>query len=290
MDDEPLVPPDDLDNWVRQMWQQRERLCDLDADVLDLLCHFYLQRATPEGDAVVDVDELLAKRGLKKKLSGTGRRGGYEAKQRKEMLHALSRVQNIWVQVADLTVYEDNGRGHRRKTTLTIESRAFVTTDRMGQRRIDGFMDVCRFIFRPGKVLGKFLVGPGRQFALLSARAVEYDPHCQFWEKRLARYLSWQWRVRARSGDYMRSYRVATLLKAVGQEVNPKRPTRTRERLEQALDTLQTDEVVAGWQYQSWDESRAARQQWMHAWLEATVLVEPPDAIRETTTVRLKVE
>jgi hypothetical protein len=40
-------------------------------------------------------------------------------------------------------------------------------------------MDVERFIFRPGKVFAHFLFGPGRQTALLSAKALHYDPYRQ---------------------------------------------------------------------------------------------------------------
>ncbi|HEX5505960.1 MAG TPA: helix-turn-helix transcriptional regulator, partial [Thermomicrobiales bacterium] len=110
---------------------------------------------------------------------------------------------------------------------------------------------------------------------------LKYDPYRQTWEKRLARYLSWQWRTKARNSDYLRPYRVATLLDAVGKEVYARRPSRTRERLEQALDTLQRDEVIAAWQYDRWDEAATERHGWAERWLEATVLIEPPEVVRE---------
>ncbi len=115
-----------------------------------------------------------------------------------------------------------------------------------------------------------------------AAKAVQYDPYRQKWGKRLARYLSWQWHSQARRGEYMRPYRVATLLEAVGEEINSRYPSKTRERLEKALDTLQKDEVIAAWQYDRWEEAVMERRGWADLWREATVLIEPPEIIRET--------
>jgi hypothetical protein len=141
----------------------------------------------------------------------------------------------------------------------------------MGQLRLDGFVDVEKFIFRPGQVFAHFLAGPGRQTALLSAKALQYDPYRQTWEKRLTRYLSWQWRCEAHTGNYLQPFAVTTLLTAVGHPVNRRRLTWQRERLEKTLDTIQQDQVIAGWQYaQEHDD-----------WPKSTILIEPPDPIQE---------
>jgi len=230
-------------------------------------------------------------RGLKPKQGGQGRRGGFETEQRTDMLRALSHIQSLWLNMGSVEVYEEEekqdrsfDKKERRKSKAvkkTIESRAFVVTDRMGQLKMDGYMDVERFIFQPGKLFAQFLFGPGRQTALLSAKAVQYDPYRQKWEKRLARYFSWQWRIQSRHGSYTRPYRVITLLEAVEEELNTKRPTITRERLEKALDTLQEDKVLANWQYDRWDEKLVEQRGWALSWLQVTVLVEPPEIIRE---------
>ncbi len=280
-DAQSLLAPDEMERWAAIMWQQREELTDLDADALDALSAIWLHQARDVGDrAVADVDRLLAMRGIKPKRGGQGRRGGYEAEQRAEMMRALSHIQNLWVNIAEVEVYEEEGVGRRRKATKqTLQSRPFVITDRVGQLHLNGYMDVRKFVFRPGEVFAAFLMGPGHQVALLSAKALKYDPYRNKREKRLARYLSWQWRTKARSGGYLRPYKVVTLLEAVGEEPNLNKPSRTRDRLEQALDTLQTDEVIAGWQYDRWDESVTEHRGWAQHWLQATVLVEPPQAV-----------
>ena len=79
IENEPLLPPKETERWVQVMWKQREELSDLDADALDLLCHFWLEQAKrPEDAAVAHIDEFLEMRGLKKNQSGSGRRGGYK--------------------------------------------------------------------------------------------------------------------------------------------------------------------------------------------------------------------
>lgn len=282
VENQPLMSPEEVDAWAKMMWQQREELSDLDADALDALSAIWLAQArSVNDDAIADVDELLAMRGVQPKKSGQGRRGGYRPEQRAQMLQALSHIQNIWLDMAEVDVYEDTGRGKKRRTKQAIQSRPFVITDRMGQIRLDGYMDVQKFIFRPGKVFARFLMREGRQTALLSAKALHFDPYRQKWEKRLTRYLSWQWRTQAYNGQYMRPYRVATLLEQVGEAIDKNAPSRTRERFEKALDTLQSEGVIGAWQYDRWDEDAADKRGWAKRWEQATVLIEPPDEIRD---------
>jgi DNA-binding XRE family transcriptional regulator len=287
VDGQPFMPPEEVEALATRMWQQREELSDLDADALDILSALWLYQArTPNDDAVADVDELLAMRGLQAKQGGQGRRGGYEPEQRAAMLQAVAHIQNLWLTMSALEVYEPSGtqvRSRRRRPTQqVIHSRAFTMTDLFGQIRLDGGMDVQKFIFRPGTVFAHFLFGPGRQSALLSAKALAYDPYRQTWEKRLARYLSYQWRCRAHHGDYLQPFRVATLLEAVGAAPDTRKPSRTREHLEKVLDTLLHDRVIAAWQYDRWEESLTTRHDWAQHWLQATILIEAPESIRAT--------
>ena len=286
IENHPLMPAEDQTRWAQLMWRQRQELSDLDADALDMLCHFWLQQANkPEDSAVAVIDEFLEMRGLKKKIGGNGRRGGYMPEQRLEMLKALSHIQSIWLNFGQIEMFEEKERrgkrGKLQSVSKEVQSRAFVVTDRLGQLNMDGYMDVERFIYRPGEIFAKFLFGPGRQTALLSAQAIQYDTYRQKWEKRLARYLSWQWRIQANRADFSRPYRVETLLKAVGDEINRQRPQFVRDRLEKALDRLQQDDVITTWEYDRWDERLAERQKWLEGWLEATIMIEPPSSIRD---------
>ena len=286
MEAQPWMSPEETDRWAQRMWEQRKELSDLDADALDALCGLWLTQAQRSGDdAVADVDELLALRGLQPKRSGNGHLGGYRPEQREAMLRAVLHVQNLWVHLTALEVYQYTGlrprRRQRQPTPETIQSRVFTITDLLGHLRPDGFLNVEKFIFRPGKIFGHFLFGAGRQTALLAAQALRYDPVQQTWEKRLARYLSYQWRCKAHASNLLQSFKVASLLTAVGTPCNRRKPFLTRARLEKALDTLFQDSIIAAWQYDRWDEACTTRRGWADVWLQATILIEPPDVIRD---------
>ncbi len=283
-DDQALLPPEQVELWATAMWRQREELSDLDADALDALSALWLYQARSVQDrAVADVDGLLAMRGIKPRSRGDGYRAGYEPEQRTQMLQAVAHIQNLWINIAEMDAWggTDTVDRERQPTKRVVQSRAFVVTDRVGQVDLSGYMDVDKFVFRPGEVFAHFLLGPGSQTALLSAMALKYDPYRQVWEKRLARYLSWQWRTKARNAQYLRPYRVATLLNAVGKNLDERRPAVTRERLEKALDTLQRDGVIANWQYERWEEDQIRQRGWGQIWTAATLLIEPPEVVRD---------
>ena len=275
------IAPDQLETWKAEMWKQREQLSDADADALDALSAIWLYQARSEYDrAVAHVDGLLEMRGIKQRKRGEHHRVGYTQDQRQDMMQALVHIQNLYITIALDGDAGDAGRSDG--TTRVIQSRGFSITDRVGEIDMTGTMvDIEAFVFRPGEVFARFLTGPGSQTALLSAMALRYDPYRQKWEKRLARYLSWQWRVKARANQLARPYRVATLLDAAGQELNRQKPVLTRERLEKALETLQADHVISGWRYDRWDESLAQGRGWWSAWLEATVLIAPPTTVAD---------
>ncbi len=284
MDSEPLLPGSRLQAWVTTMWRQQSELSDLDADGLDALCALYLSQArAPDDAAVADVDEILGMRGLKPKRGGQGRRGGYEPEQRAEMLKALSHIQNLWIDIGEVRVYEGGGDGRRQRssTLKTLQSRPFIITDRMGQVRLDGYLDVERFIFRPGKAFAAFLFGAGRQTGLLFQRALQYDPVRRKWEKRLTRYTSWQWQAHARNGQFTQRFSVRTLLDAVGEALNERYPAKTRTRLEKALTTMKADGVITTWHYVGKPLDGLNRHGWGAQWLDAEIGIEAPQMIRD---------
>lgn len=279
-----LMAPKTIEAWATTMWRQQSELSDLDADALDALCAIYLSQARgPDDTAIADVDEILAMRGLKPKRAGSGRRGGYEPEQRADMLKALSHIQNVWINVAEVMVYEReaNGQKPRAPVAKTLQSRPFIITDRMGQIRLDGYIEVERFIFRPGKAFAAFLFGTGQETGLLFKKALQYDPFRRKWEKRLTRYMSWHWRAAGLSGEFNQTYTVRTLLDAVGESVNERYPSKTRMRLEQALEQLAIDRVLVEWRYVDWKADEVAARGWTEKWLDAEIAIEAPQIIRD---------
>jgi len=52
--------------------------------------------------------------------------------------------------------------------------------------------------------------------------------------------------------------------------------------LEKALETLLQDVLITAWQYERWDEAWTMHRGWAQHWLQATILIEPPEVIRAT--------
>jgi DNA-binding XRE family transcriptional regulator len=244
------LAPEEIQDWSDIMWKQREQLSDLTVDVLDTLSAIWLKSANnANSDAVADIDNLLMLRGLRAKTGRSQEARGFSSQQRQDIFHSLVQIQNLWLSIGQVETIELTPKGHRRRKIKTIQSRAFVITDRMGQLRLDGCIDVEQFVFRPGKVFGEFLFGPGRQTALLSAKALSYDPYRQAWEKRLTRYLSWYWRSTKsthRGGHY---YALETLYSIADSPDKPLGPRKLQDRLEMALKRLEDDGVIRSWCY-----------------------------------------
>jgi hypothetical protein len=271
-----------------RMWAQVSQMDDANADVYDALMAIWLYQAgqagSPDHTARGTVEMILAMRGVKRKLSGNKRRGGFSQSQIEDVLMRLSHLQNVWVDFGDVPIFEQaDGKGRRAKKRIGIQSRALAITDAAGQRKLDGTVEATTFLFCPGKLLARYLFDAGYTTALLSIRALNYNSRTQKWEKRVTRYLAWQWRVRAYQGDYMQPFSVKTMLENGCRETyNRRRAAWQHERFERMLDTIcdphDPYRPADGWQYDPTslqDTAGASRQ-----WIEWRVLIEPPSAIR----------
>lgn len=280
---QPYMDSGDQKNLINSMWQQRAELSDLDADVLDMMSAMWLEQArNSESTARARIDDLLRLRGLKPKTGEGGRSSGYRKEQREQLFRTLTHLNNLWVKMAEFETVANEGDRRGRKTKIqNISSRAFIITDIGGnQRSSDGPMEIEEFLFRPGVIFANFLYGVGRQTALLSRKAVEYDPYRQSWEKRLTRYLSWQWRVEATRPDSERSFRVETLLDAVGETWNRQDGRRLKERLEKALKQLAADHVIASWAWNEPENPARIRRFMSEYWQHASIRIRQPDLVR----------
>ncbi|MBM7599974.1 DNA-binding transcriptional regulator YiaG [Virgibacillus halotolerans] len=263
---------------IQHLWSQAKDLSELDVDVFDSLCSYYLSKAKHHEDIVeIHLNDLLSMRGLKAKLGGGGRRGGYEVKQRMQILQALSKIQSLWINLEKIIVYEKG-----RPVQKALQGRAFIFKDlNHNDYHIERHLTEKKIFYMVGEVFANFLRGSGRQVAFLPIQALQYNPYHEVWEKKLTRYLSWRWRTQARGGDYLQPHKISTLLDAIGLEMNGRTPSRTRERLEKAFDILLEDGVIASWQYEKWNEDIAMNNGWSRIWENATIIIDPPELIKE---------
>lgn len=261
---------------IQYAWEQVEKISDIDVDVFDALCNFYLSKKRQSNEVVqISVSDLLNYRGLKPKRSGEGRRGGYDAKQKQQIMQSLSNIQSIRLNLTKLLSFEKS-----RPKYTKLAGRTFLFKNNIGQDTVIYPDEVVKTIyFTLDEAFATYLSGTGRQIALQHMRALQYHPTQQLYEKRLCRYLSWRWRTQARKGDYITPNSMQTMLDSIGITMNERLPSRTRERFERALDQLQIDGVIQSWQYDKWDEAIAEYKGWGRVWLSTGVIIEPPKSI-----------
>ncbi len=276
--DAEMLPASEFDGLVAHMDTARRELTDADVDTLDALTSIWIDRATgPEDRIEVSIDELLERRGIQRRRGGTGRRGGYTKEKRDAVRRSLWRLHNAHVAAhVDVT---SNGRRSRQ----LLSSPAFVFTGARRQFSIDGTLDdVSAVNVIPGDAFKPFFFGAGRQVAVLSTKALEYHARHERIEKRLARYLAYRWRCGAVGGQLVQRSRVLTLVEEVSVPRIMNQPQRQRDRLEAAINRLEADCVIAGWQYaDGWSDSALPRRGWLPAWYAAIILIEAPEPIKE---------
>lgn len=259
------------------MNQKLDQLGDIAVDVMDIVLSRYLKKTG--GVVTLTTDEILAARGIRPKMKG-GYTAGYRAEDRKKISSVLQAMDNLWIVVGELEVY---AKGRRAPQRFREKSRLMMITgitEQVGMTEDDHIPMAWRV--RIGEVFTALLSSElATQYALLSTKTLKYDPYRQKWEKRLSRYYHPLWRIRQADESFAQPIRVKTLLDAIGMPVRKESPMRTRERFEQALDRLNADDVIGGWNYVvgDADEEAATRRGWVEDWLTWRVCVEPSPAI-----------
>jgi len=254
---------------------------DLAADVFDIITAKWLKEAK-HYEAMIDItaDEILQARGIKQQKSGSGRRGGYKDEWREGIQQQIENLSYQWITIKEIEVYRvEEGKKKAKPVKIRDEGRALTMERRMGQVKLDGSLDAYAWRLRPGAVFNNYLFGPGRQTALLSQRALNYNHYKQRLEKRLVRYLAWIWRIdegRTREGLLVR-----TLLDKTGEEMNISRPGRTKNKLEKALDCLKDNGDITAWEYENIDKKLTTRRGWWKQWLELKIIITAPKNILE---------
>jgi hypothetical protein len=236
-----------------KMVQLAGRMTDLTVDVFDIMCNALLKNVDANGIDTLPVEEILLQRGLTKHKSGNGRRGGYSIKQCQAIDQHREILNHLYLSSPSLK----NAKGIAGSGSQSSSP-----------------WNACEELFGTGN--------QSRQTALLSQQALQYDPYRQAWEKRLTRYLAWQWRIRKNADKCAEPISVEVLLlNAVGGWIDKKNPVRTKQHLEKALDRLRTDAVIQNWKYANANDKWAGREGWQNSWLGQKITVEPPAMIIE---------
>lgn len=260
-------------------WRQKvadyvlTKMDDLNADLLDYIFAYWIQRSSsPEQTVVISAEDFFKCRGLRP------RSHSYWTAQKKEIAERIALLSNTWINLQDAEAYGQDSKG-RRKKQRQLKSRAIVVSTAAEESSENGEKEFY-FKLRPGDLfLGMLCSKTGKQLALMSQKVLEYDYYRYPWEKRCARYFTWLHRIRQGRGEYLKGVRVRSLLEGIRKEVSPGNPRKTKNRLEQALDTLCKDKIFSSWQYQKCNEEIVGKKGWVQHWLDWVLIVEPSQEV-----------
>ena len=260
-----------------------KHLDDLAVDVLNITFAEWIRShpASPDAFIKISAADILRARGLKARKNGEGRRGGFTEKQYRDISDRMQALRNITAHIQQMNVYETDKKGRRTQRTYNHRSYILLISGYVEQNIIDGRPLQSSWTVRPGDVFSRLLMtNIGRETALLSVKALQFDPYRQQLEKRLTTYFSWQWRIRQLRGDYDTPYRVKTLLDWLGESPDKKNPLRTKERLERAFNTLKQENIIADWCYgRDAQPEIVGKRGWVEHWLRWGVHITPVEAI-----------
>ena len=251
---------------------------DLAVDILDIVIAKHIKTSdNPYEPIRITADDFLQARGIKKVLGGSGRRGGYKEAWRQEIAKYFYILSDAFLEVAEMEVYEYDNKGRRQKVKKkNLHSRAVVLSSMETQGKLDDEgPEILAWYVRPGDCFIPALTDPGYQTALLSQKALQYDYNKYKYEKRLTRYFTHLWRMK----NPKERLRVKTLLNEIRLEIYDKRPGRTKDRLEAALNRLKEDDVIAAWEYEN--KTQTNKKGWLPKWLESVVIINMPEYLLE---------
>lgn len=273
--------------WNNLTSQAITSMDDLTADIFDIVSILWMQQATHKEQMIhFHTDDALNLRRLQgRKEELDGYQTSYRKKERDDIMKRLAALTTIWIRIERESLkFINEDQGNFEEIGQVQFNPLFLVDSVTVAYRGDKPIGIYECSIRPGELLANFLYGSQKSSGLLALKTLEYHPTKQKYHKRLARYLSWQWRIRQKSADYLRAYHIGGekgLLKVMDLDVNPRYGSRIKEQFEEILDTLQQDGIIQGWNYKENIEQQIEQERnWFTTtWLKARVQIIPPDDI-----------
>lgn len=280
-DPEEFLEESALRLWQEKMTAEVKKMNDETADILDGVISIYLDKAKDPSDGVwVKAKELLRMRGIRPHP-----KRGFKTDDKKRVAMSIHRLARVFIRVYEAEwegIVERDGKERKVHRTGKVDwndGKRFIEAEilhvegRAGVELLWGEVEYDAWCISLGKQLAPFILGPGKQMALLSRKTLEFDPMRQKYEKRLTRYLSWIWRIRAAAGDLLQPFKMRTLCEEIKLEDMKRKPGVRTARMEKALDALQDAGIIASWQYEDGYEPTGN----FTKWLDTLVFIEPAE-------------
>lgn len=274
-----------------QLWQRVRQFNDVDGDiVLAMLAQLAGTPRDARGGAWITGQQILEYRGIKPKThkqenrkpgEPSHRGAGHRYEDLQEIAEGVSRIRDMHITVR---TWREN---HKRKQTGGKQTRRRVFEQKSYLITISDFIQqshlslegeqlpgeplAVAWYYQPGASLEGLLTSPNYRAAYLLQQALRYDPLHERWEKRLARYCTFQLRINAEFGGTTIKRTIGNLLNELALSVNESDPKKTRSRFERAMNRLKSDGIISSWgpeeRYQQVMQ-KLPRYNWLPAWLE----------------------
>jgi len=255
------------------LWKEVQQFDDYDADILLAVIAQIIKTTDGQGSAWFWASQFLDNRDIipvtKKEGDGV-RRAGHRVENVARIEEGLQRIANLWVNIEEIIPPKRKGQKpkkfvHRGRLLMITETWTQEGLIRDGKPRLP-----IAWKIRAGDWLLEYLDAP-RMVAYLCEQSLQYDPYRELWEKRLSRYFMFHLRINAQHASNMITRRVGLLIHDLSLPIDDRHPERTRNRFQQAMQTLVQDRQIDEWEYQE-QEPLPARN-WLNQWLEWKVTI-----------------
>jgi hypothetical protein len=296
-----------------QLWHRVRQFNDIDGDIiLAMIAQLVGTPHESQGGTWITGQQILEYRGIQPKTHrkedlppGTlaYRKAGHRYEDLEEIARGVNRIRDMHITVRTWRTSHkgakttDKPGKPRRKRIFQQESYLFTISDFIQQAHLSLEGDqleeplTVAWYYRPGTSLEGLLLGPNYRAAWLLQQALRYDPVHERWEKRLARYFTFQLRMNPDFGGATITRTIGAMIDELALPINTSDPSKTKERFERAMNRLKENGIISSWgpedQYQRDMESRP-RYNWLPWWLtyELTISADtlPPQRTEELLT------
>ena len=228
-----------IEQWKNLTSQAITSMDDLTADIFDIVSILWMQQATHKEQMIhFHTDDALNLRRIQgRNQESDGYQISYRKKERDDIMKRLAALTTIWIRIERENLkFINEGQENFDEIGQVQFNPLFLVDSVTVAYRGDNPIGIYECSIRPGELLANFLYGSQKSSGMLALKTLEYHPTKQKYHKRLARYLSWQWRIRQKSADYLRAYHIGGdkgLLNVMDLDVNPRYGSRIKEQFEE---------------------------------------------------------
>ena len=251
---------------------------ELTADLLDIISHMWvLQQKDEDGYIDFHSDEVLKLRydhPDNKPLV-------IRERDRFKVMKRVAALSSIWISMRenDVKVVNKDKIQEDEDYDFTTFHRMFdINSVKVAYDKKTGKpKGIYELKIKPAPILRTYFDTSLQTFVPLDLKIIQYSYHTQRELKRLGRYLSYQWKVRTLSRNLKQPFKVRTLIETLDFP-SSYNGVLVRDKLEQTLDHLTQDGIIAEWYYQEpIDESRVGKKDWLKKyWAELNLIILPP--------------